>query len=98
MRPQASLLLKSLACLAIAVTAGCAHSVHQLHTSDFQPGTAIESGQMVKSQTEQFVVLFFVGQTDYVDQAYQQLMNTCPDGMVTGITTEYSTSLGFFSW
>ena len=78
--------------------AGCAHSIHQVHTSDFTPGTPIESGDMVKAKTEQFVILGFVGQTNYVDEAYNMLLATCADGMLTGITTQYSTSLGFFSW
>lgn len=78
--------------------AGCAHSVHEVHTSDFMPGVAITSGRVVKATSEQFVVLGFVGQTDYVDQAYQKLMSACPGGTITGITTQYSTSLGFFSW
>mgnify|MGYP001557646415 CR=1 FL=1 len=87
-----------MALLIMIAVSGCAHSIHQVHTSDFVPGTPIESGEMVKAQTEQFVVLGFVGQTDYVDQAYNQLMSKCSNGVLTGITTEYSTSLGFFSW
>lgn len=78
--------------------AGCAHSVHMVHTSDFNPYAAVESGDMVKGYAEQFVVLGFVGQTDYVDVAYRNLLAACPRGSVSGITTQYSTSLGFFSW
>jgi len=77
---------------------GCAHSIHQVHTSDFTPGTSIESGEMVKGYSEQFVILGFTQQTNYVDQAYQKLIQACPGGAVTGITTQLSTSLGFFSW
>ncbi len=76
----------------------CAHSIHEVHTSDFSPGAAIESGEMVKGSGEQFVVLGFVQQTNYVNQAYHQIMKACPKGTLTGITTQYSTSLGFFSW
>ena len=77
---------------------GCAHSVHHVHTSDFNPGTPLESGDMVKASSEQFVILGITNQTQYVDQAYQKLMQACPQGMITGITTQYSTALGFFSW
>jgi hypothetical protein len=77
---------------------GCAHSIHHVHTSDFSPGAPIKSGDMVKGSAEQFVILGFVAQTDYVNQAYQKLLNACPNGAVTGITTQYSTALGFFSW
>jgi len=78
--------------------ASCAHSVHEVHTSDFIPGAPIEAGDMVKASTEQFVILGFTKQTDYVDQAYQKLMAACPKGSISGITTQYSSSLGFFSW
>ncbi len=77
---------------------GCAHSIHQVHISDFSPGTPIESGEMIKASGEQFVILGFTQQTRYVDQAYQKLIQACPGGAVTGITTQLSTSLGFLSW
>lgn len=83
--------------VAVAVS-GCAHSIHQVHTSDFTPYAAIESGDMVKGYGDQFVFLGFVQQTDYVNVAYEKLMQACPNGAITGITTQYSTSLGFLSW
>ena len=82
----------------LLLLAGCAHSIHEVHVSDFSPAAAIESGDMVKADSEQFVLLGFVGNTDYVDQAYAKLMRTCPNGRIAGITTQYSTALGFFSW
>lgn len=90
--------MKVLGLLLFLSLASCAHSVHEVHTSDFLPGAPIESGEMVKAYSEQFVVLGFVGQTDYVDQAYTKLMSECSGGAISGITTQYSTSLGFFSW
>ena len=57
-----------------------------------------ESGNVVKSSSEQFVVLGFAAQTDYVDAAYRDLQSKCPKGRIQGITTQYSTSLSFFSW
>lgn len=84
--------------LALLVLGGCAHSIHQVHTSDFNPYAPIERGEIVKGYSEQFVVLGFVQQTNYVNVAYKQLMDSCPQGAISGITTQYSTSLGFFSW
>jgi hypothetical protein len=77
---------------------GCAHSIHEVHTSDFSPYRPASSGQFVKASAEQFTILGFVDDTDYVDHAYRKLADTCPGGTVTGITTQLSTSLGFFSW
>lgn len=80
------------------LTTGCAHSIHQVHTSDMIPYAAIESGDIVKGKAEQFVILGFTDNTDYVNQATHQLMAACPQGSISGITTQISTSLGFFSW
>lgn len=77
---------------------GCAHSIHQVHTSDFMPAAQITSGRMLKATSEQFTILGFVGDTNYVEEAYKDLMNQCSDGVITGVTTQYSTSFGFFSW
>ncbi|MFS4460970.1 hypothetical protein [Bdellovibrio sp. HCB2-146] len=90
--------MKFLGLLSFLFLASCAHSIHEVQTSDFIPSAPIEAGEMVKASTEQFVVLGFVGNTDYVDQAYHKLMSACPNGAISGITTQYSTSLGFFSW
>ena len=80
------------------LVSGCAHSIHQVHTSDFTPAAQVTSGRMLKASSEQFTILGFVGDTNYVDQAYEALMNQCSGGVITGITTQYSTSFGFFSW
>jgi hypothetical protein len=79
------------------LTAGCMHSIHQVHVSDFD-GKPYEAGNIVKASTEQFTILGFVTDTKYVDDAFEQLKGKCPKGHVQGITTQYSTSLGFFSW
>lgn len=78
--------------------AGCAHSIHQVHTSDFVPMAELESGKVVRGYAEQFVVLGLVQETNYVDQAYADIQRQCPRGQITGITTQISTSMGFFSW
>jgi hypothetical protein len=53
---------------------------------------------MVEARTEQFVIMGFTGDTKYVDQAYDKLQGTCQGGKIQGITTQFSTSHGFFSW
>ncbi|AHZ85948.1 hypothetical protein AB1A81_01485 [Bdellovibrio bacteriovorus] len=90
--------MKALGLSLFLFLASCAHSIHEVHTSDFAPAAPIESGEMVKAYSEQFVIFHFIGNTDYVDEAYNKLMRACPQGQVTAITTQYSTSLGFFSW
>lgn len=77
---------------------GCAHSVHQVHASDYAPYAEIEAGEVVKASAEQFLILGFTTETNYVDTAYNQIMAACPGGQLTGLTTQLSTSLGFLSW
>ena len=74
----------------------CAHSIHVVHAGDFD--RPIGNAEVVQASAEQFVVLGFVGQTDYVNKAYNQLQQECKQGSLQGITTQFSTSLGFFSW
>ena len=83
--------------LILTAAAGCAHSIHQVHVSDFDAQNAA-NGTVVSAQTEQFVILGFKGDTQYVEDAVQQLKSKCEGGAISGIATQYSTSLGFFSW
>ncbi len=90
--------MKLLGALFVILLSGCAHSVHLVHASDFVPYASPESGEMVEARAEQFAIMGFVSDTNYVDDAYAKLLVACPSGRITGITTQISTSLGFFSW
>lgn len=82
----------------LLLLSGCAHSIHEVHVSDFVPAEKLEKGDVVTARSEQFVVLGITQETNYVDQARERLMAACPQRPISGITTQYSTSLGFFSW
>lgn len=85
--------------LILLIICGCTHSLHLSHVSDFSPTfKELNSGKFVQAKTEQFVIMGLVTQTDYVNQTYQKLLNTCPNGSIQGITSQYYTSHGFFSW
>lgn len=77
---------------------GCSHAIHLVHMSDFATGEKITSGKMVEATGEQFVVLGFASETDYVNQAKAQLIAKCRKGDIQGIQTRYSTSHGFMSY
>lgn len=80
---------------------GCSYSIHNVHVSDFTPvnaGSPNGEGRVVKAQAEQFVVLGFVGQTDYVTEAYRKIQSSCKGGEIRGLTTQHSTAHGFCSW
>ncbi len=78
----------------------CTHSIHQLHFGDvdIKHARKIKQGKKVAATSEQFVVMGFADNTKYVDNALNQLKAKCKNGSIQGITTEYSTSHGFFSW
>ena len=81
--------------LSILVLNGCAHSVHVVNASSWDQPAG--SAKIVEAKAEQLVIMGFVQQTDYVDEARASLLDQCK-GDLTGVTTEYRTSLGFFSW
>lgn len=77
---------------------GCSHSLHLSHVDDIHPAVNKVNSSRVRADGKQFVFMGFTTQTDYVDEAYADLQRQCPKGILTGITTRYSTSHGFFSW
>ena len=88
-------MLKKLALLlVVGMLSACAHSLH-LYQADNLEG---RTGQLIEAQTQQKVILGFTQDTNYANQAYDQLKRQCTNGRVEGINTRYSTSLGFFSW
>jgi hypothetical protein len=82
----------------LAVLNGCTHSIHSVHVSGYDPYVAIKKANVISARTEQFVILGFANDTHYVEQARKKLEGECPDGQIQGITTQHSTSHGFFSW
>lgn len=83
--------------IAMALLTGCSHALHIYQSGDVVPLKGKEY-RRIKSEAEQFVVLGFVTQTDYADQAYKDLMSKCTKGEITGINTRSSTSHSFLSW
>lgn len=82
----------------LLATAGCTHAVHVNHTSDFRTTKPLSEYREVRSSAEQTVILGIIGQTNYADEAYEELMRQCQMGSVTGIQTRLSTSHNFFHW
>lgn len=75
---------------------GCSFSIHEVHVSDFD-GVPESGGKIIEAQAEQFTILGFKRETDYVDKAREELEGKCK-GRIQGITTQFSTAHGFFSW
>ncbi len=88
-------------CLVAAVlvlSSACSHSIHLVQVSDYTPYAPLKGSSVIKANSEQFAVMGFVDNTQYVNQAYERLQEKCTNGRIQGITTQFSTSHGFFSW
>jgi hypothetical protein len=83
---------------ALLLLTGCTHALHQYHVSDTVPVPDKSDYKRITSKAEQFTVLGFIYDTNYVDDAFRALKKQCSNGDITGIHTRYSTSHGFFSW
>ena len=90
---------KILLLLCISIT-GCTHSIHMSHMSDISASTpkAVDLNEhIVEVNSEQIVILGLAFDTDYVNQAYEELQQKCP-GEIVAVNTQYSTSHGFLHW
>jgi hypothetical protein len=73
---------------------GCMHSVHQVAEGSFEDVPRQAQLRPIEAEAEQSVFIA-TGNTDFADQAMQQLAARCPDGRVVGVQARHSTSLGF---
>lgn len=88
----------AMALVAALALNGCTYAVHLSEVDQIDPVIHSKNATRIKSEAEQFVVLGFVTQTDYVNEAYEGLMKKCPSGQITGVNTRSSTAHGFLSW
>ena len=76
----------------------CTHSVHIVHVGDFRPYQKFSSGTKIEAEQEQFLILGFTLETNYINRARKDLLSQCEKGVIQGPVTRVSTSHGFFSW
>ena len=76
----------------------CTHSVHLVNVGDFKPYQKNTAGRKIEAKAEQWVILGFTLETDYVNTARNELLSKCIKGSIQGPVTRISTSHGFFSW
>jgi len=90
--------LRATGLILMFMASGCTHALHQNHTSDYQLDRPFNDYRLIKARSEQFVVLWIVSDTNYANDAFDELKRQCPAGIITGIQTRHSTSHGFLSW
>jgi hypothetical protein len=93
--------LAAAACAMAAGTTGCSYSMHEYQAGGYAAPTAVagppRQGRWIHARAEQDVALGITDNTDYIDQAYAELLKQCP-GDVVGVNTRFSTSLSFLSY
>ena len=89
---------KAILLVFISMLASCGHSIHMVQVTSFDNILERKEPQEITARTSQFVVLGFTDNTTYVDRAYKMISAKCPQGFIEGLTTQFSTSLGFLSW
>ncbi|MEZ9704315.1 hypothetical protein AB4308_07785 [Vibrio breoganii] len=89
-------MMKKLILLLPFFLAACSSSVHMSQVSN-DPSVHLNNPQTVEVETSQTVVMGFAFDTDYVDDAYAQVMQQCPTG-ASMVNVEYVTDHGFLHW
>ena len=82
----------------VVMLSACTSSIHMSQV-DIGSNTYNENamGEIIEIEQSQKNILGFVYHTDYVDQAYKNLLLQCPSG-TSMINVEYLTNHGFLSW
>ncbi|MCJ8318344.1 MAG: hypothetical protein MJK12_01835 [Colwellia sp.] len=75
----------------------CTSSIHMSQMNVASNHSEFESDEVIEIEKSQKIILGFVYDTNYVDQAYNKLLLTCPNG-TSMINVEYLTNHGFLSW
>jgi hypothetical protein len=86
--------------LVVFLSSGCTYAMHEYEAGGYAPATAgpgIRQGGWIHARSKQHVILGITDNTDYVDEAYADLVSQCP-GDIVGVNTRYSTSLSFLSY
>lgn len=84
--------------LLLVTLGGCTSSVHMSQVDvGINNNININSSHFIEIERSQKNMLGFVYDTDYVDQAYTELLEECPAGTAM-LNVEYLTNHGFLSW
>lgn len=88
-----------LAALALGLgSSACSYSIHQVHATDLLTEVPRGRSRVISAEATQDVFLYLTTSTDYVDQAYNRLLNQCPGGEIVGIQGRHSTAHSFLSY
>jgi hypothetical protein len=81
-------------------SSGCTYAMHEYQAGGYAPATpgpGTRQGGWIHARSKQHVILGITDNTDYVDEAYAELVSQCP-GDIVGVNTRFSTSLSFLSY
>ena len=82
----------------LVMLSACTSSIHMSQVDvGSNSQNALNNGKIIEIEKSQKNILGFVYDTNYVDQAYTNLLQQCPRGTAM-INVEYLTNHGFLSW
>jgi len=82
----------------LMMLSACTSSIHMSQVDiGSNSQNQLVGGEVIEIEKSQKNILGFVYNTNYVDQAYTQLLLQCPNGTAM-INVEYLTNHGFLSW
>ena len=83
-------------------SSGCAiglgKSLHEYSMLEAPIDTKNAKQRPVSVEANQNVILGFSFNTDFADEAYQNLLNSCPNGRIINVSARHSTDLGFLAY
>lgn len=84
--------------LALMVLSACTSSIHMSQVDVGRNSkNELVNGKVIAIEKSQKNIMGFVYNSHYVDQAYVDLLQQCPNGTAM-INVEYLTNHGFLSW
>ena len=86
----------------ILLATACTHAVHSYNAGNYMDTNgrivSLAQSEPISVKKSRHVILGFVFDTDYVKEAYDELLNRCEDGEITGIQVRHITDLSFLNY
>lgn len=84
--------------LLFGILASCASSIHQYNAGDYSDYKRLKQKGKFVSVTEEKQYIIGKFDNSFVDSAYEKLKAKCKGKKITGVSSNYMTHLGFFSF
>ncbi len=88
--------------LILAAVVSCTHSIHSSRSTGYTDANGknvpLQRTSRIAVSKKKDVILGISYNTNYVDDAYEELLSRCPDGEIVGVQVRHYTNLKFLSY